>query len=340
VKDLVEAVLPLPNVPAWYLAPMSEVCSFSGQADPRPDAFDKIGVWAPEEDLAVHNRIHVIPRERDLGFVASPQTLGVEVWNAFLNRAQIMDEITSEGPEGVEVIDHLGQPAHFAGSDSQIYEVMVLAQGSPTIDNIITWVFLGIDPSGTTIRILGFRLLPWVFEPDLSIPITERYGYLTDLIEAFSGMEQRIQLREKAVGSIGYMVTFTDLRELQMAIAMLEGNQGRAFGVPRWPFRTPLTVGANPGDLELMCDTIDLPFEEGGLICLWRNAFTWEVQTIASIAVDRLNLEAPLENAWPANLTVVLPMVIGRVSEDEAATWLNLSYGQITLTFDIDGFKP
>ena len=232
-------------------------------ADPRPDAFEFDGNPGPAEDLAVLDRIHVIPRRRDLGAVVSEQEIEVEVWNAFLARARMLDEITVEGPAGIEVVDHLGQPAHFPASDSQVYRIKVYAEGDPLIDNLITWVFVDVDPSGTNIRILGFRLIPFPFPPNWAEPVVETFGYLTDLLQSFRGMEQRVQLRAVPVGSIAYSVLLNELRDAQMAGAILFGNQARAFGIARWQFRVPLLQDALADDLEVFCDTTDIPFEPG-----------------------------------------------------------------------------
>ena len=44
--------------------------------------------------------------------------------------------------------------------------------------------------------------------------------------------------------------------------------------------------------------------------------------------------------AGVAGLTVVLPIVVGRLSSEEGFTWDTLAIGSTSLTFDIDGFRP
>ncbi len=338
--DLLEAALPLPLDDASIVAPLAFEAHFDTLADPRPDAFEFAGNRGPAEDLAFLDRIHVIPRRRDLGAVVSEQLIEVEVWNAFLSRARILDEITVEGPAGIEVVDHLGQPAHFPASDSQVYEIRVFAEGDPLIDNLITWVFLTVDPKGTNIRILGFRLIPFPFPPNLAQPIVETFGYLTDVLTSFRGMEQRVQLRAVPVGTIGYSALLDELRDVQMAGAILFGNQARSFGIARWQFRVPLAQNATVGDLEVFCDTTHIPFEPGGLVLLWSDPYHWEVQTIDSILADRIVLTLGLRNSWTAGRTTVLPLVVGRLSPEESLTWESLDIGSTALVFDIDGFRP
>lgn len=309
-------------------------------ADPRPAAFQKAGGVAPVHGIAVLGRVHVIPRRLDLGAVVSEQEAEVEVWNADIQRAQILEEITIDGPTGIEIVDPLGQPAHFPASNSQVYLVRALTDGDALIDNVITWVFTGQNPLGTNLRLLGFRLIPFPFAPNWAQPVTETFGFLTDIIVSYRGMEQRIQLRAVPVGTIRYATLLDDVRDAQMAGAILFGNQARAFGVGRWQFQTRLLQNASAGDHDIFCDTSDIPFEPGGMVLLWTGPYQWEVQTIESVLPDRVILNFGLIQSWTAGLTVVLPIVIGRLSAEEGFTWDALAIGSTSLTFDIDGFRP
>lgn len=309
-------------------------------ADPRPMAFQRDGGIAPVHGLAVLGRVHVIPRRHNLGAVVSEQEGEVEVWNADIQRTQILEEITVAGPAGIAVVDDLGQPAQFPASASHTYLVKVLSNGDALIDNLVTWVFAGQDPRGINLRLLGFRLIPFPFPPNWAQPVTETIGFMTDIIVSYRGMEQRIQLRAVPVGTIRYATLLDDLRDAQMAAAILFGNQARAFGVGRWQFQTRLLQDASAGDHDLLCETSDIPFEPGGMVLLWSDPYHWEVQTIESVLQDRLVLDFGLIKSWTAGMTVVLPIVIGRLSDDEGFTWQTLAIGSTSLTFDIDGFRP
>jgi hypothetical protein len=47
-----------------------------------------------------------------------------------------------------------------------------------------------------------------------------------------------------------------------------------------------------------------------------------------------------LIQSWTAGPTIVLPIVVGRLSAEEGITWDALSIASTSLTFDIDGFRP
>jgi len=340
VAALQNAALPLPTDPAWSLAGLSLTTVLGAIADPRPDFLTLDGLHGYMHDLACHNHIHIFPRRRDLGAVMSEQEIETEVWNAFLTRSKTLEDITVIGPAGITVVDHLGVPADYPASESQIFVVQVSAEGDPQVNNTVTWVFAGIAEAGSALVIVGFRLVPFPFDPDMQHSLSESFGYLTDVIESFSGAEQRIQLRAVPVGSITYSVTLLARRDAQMAAAILFGNQPRAYGVGRWQFQTTLTSAALPADATVYLDTTDIPFEAGGLVMFWMDPYTWEVQPIESVAADHLVLTTGLQNAWGPIYTKVLPVVVGRLSPSETLTYEALAMSSQTLRFRVDGFRP
>lgn len=339
-QDLRDTVIPSPTESASFVAPLSVAALFSVLADPRPASFMSLGFAGPANDLIVHGRIHVIPRRYDLGAVVSEQEIEVEIWNAALTQARILEEINVEGPAGIEVQDHDDVPGHFPASDSQLYLIKASTEGDALIDNLITWVFVGVDPLGTDLRLTGFRLIPFPFAPNWAQPVTETFGFATDILTSYRGMEQRIQLRAIPTGTIRYTTLLNDLRDAQMANAILFGNQARAWGVGRWQFQTPMQQDATAGDQEIFCDTTGVPFTPGAMVLLWTSPYRWEVQTVESVLADRVILSFALIQSWTASQTAVLPIVVGRLSPDEAFIWESLAVGSTALTFDIDGFRP
>jgi hypothetical protein len=227
--------------------------------------------------------------------------------------------------------------------------VLVAGSGDPIIDALVTWIFTGIDPLGTNLHIVGFRMVPFAWPPsgqggggaggDGGGSVLERFGYLTDILVSFRGMEQRRQLRLVPIGSISYSVVLAELQEVQMANAILYGNQSRPFGIPRWQFRTELTVQASAGGSVLTCDTTNLPFEDGGLCFLWKSPTLWEAHTILSHTTSSITLALPLRKTWPIG-TAVIPMVSGRLPVGPAFVWETLNVGSQEISFDVDGFRP
>jgi len=341
VNLLEDAELPAVTSNAWAIATIGGApAAFSTLADPTPDAYSKTGLRGPVHDLAVLDRIHILPRAQDLGAVISLQEIDVEVWNNYPVRAQTLDEITISGPTGVTVEDPLGTPTHYAATRSEIYVVQVSEDGDPSIDNVVAWVFDGVDELGTDLRLVGFRLIPFPFPPNMSAPVSETFGYLTDVLVSFSGMEQRVQLRAVPIGDLSYQIYLSDRRDAQMAAAILFGNQTRGFGVGRWQFRTGLTSTIAIDDEQIYCDLEDVPFVAGGLVMLWSSPYVWEVLTIESVESDHLVTTAGAQRSWAIAGTAVVPAVVGRLSQDEALSWEALERATQAIKFSVEEWTP
>jgi hypothetical protein len=329
-----------PPVDGWAI-PFSLGSGGRTLADPRPPVFLEDGVELPVHGRPIiFERIHVIPRRKDFGAVLTDQELLVEVWNAFRWRAQTLEEITIEGPAGIEVENPDTLPVHYPATESKLYVVRALAEGDPLIDNVVTWIFTDIDPQGTDLTLTGFRLVPWPFEPNMGSGIVERYGYATEILQGRSGAEQRIQMVDLPRGSIKISNLFDDPRECQEANAILYGSQARPIGVPRWQYRQEVSAAIPVDSTEILVNTTDLPFFAGGLVFIYRNARTWEAQRIAEVLPDRLVLDLGARASWPAAGTWVVPLVFGRLPDSISLSWLNLRIGETTLEFDVDSFKP
>jgi hypothetical protein len=308
-------------------------------ADPRPAAMQHSGGIAQSAGLSVHGLIHVIPRKYDFGAVVSQQDLEIEVWNADLKRAHILEEVTVSGALGIEVTPPAALPIHFPGSGAHLFQVNALSQGDAVINNLVAFVFLAVQED-TDLQLTGFRLIPFTFPPDWTGPVTEQIGYLTDIITSFRGMEQRIQLRDIPNGTLTYTSLLATLRDLQTAGAILFGNQARAFGVGRWQFAATPTAPAPAGSQDLVFDTANLPLAAGGLVLLWMSPYQWEVGTIETVWSDRITLQLALQYSWPAQQATVLPLLIGYLSQQETLSWASLATGHTNLTFAIDRFTP
>lgn len=178
------------------------------------------------------------------------------------------------------------------------------------------------------------------FSPDWTSPVVESFGYLTDIITAFRGTEQRIQLRAIPVGTISYSALCRNAREAQLASALLYGSRSEELGVARWQFQTPLVSEALEEGVELACDTTSLPFEVGGMVLVWVDPYSWEAATIDEVYTDHLVLTAGLESSWQPGVTRIVPMVLARFVSNPAVGWETLAHASQDLVFDVDGYRP
>ena len=145
-------------------------------------------------------------------------------------------------------------------------------------------------------------------------PHQTELGYLTAIMAAEDGTEQRVQLRVVATRAESFTVSAYDAR----AVAQLGPDVFRAPGarvtVPCWPDASTLTAPASSGATALVCDATDRGFTVGGYAVLWRSPTAHERVTIGGVSGGGLTVGA-LASDWPAG-ALVLPGRIGRLTND------------------------
>lgn len=334
--DLDGAALPDPSDEAWHLVGQGPSSGVRGPANPVPATTLRPGARAPAHDLSWFERIHVVPRQVDLAFVISEQTVQVEVWNAFRAAARTLTAIDIVGSAGLSVDSPPTLPLHVPATDSRVYVLRASTLGDPAIANVVTWVLTGIDPEGTDVTLTGSRLVPFPFAADFRESLTERISHLTQVMEAESGAEQRRQLREWPRRGLSFLITLPEARHAQHASALLYSWADGGFGVPLWQYSSRLTADAGVGASTLALDTTDLPFAAGGFALLWRDPFTWEAVTIDAVSPTGLGLMSPIASAWTAAGTHVLPLAIGRLEPGAPLRWLTLDIGVSRVAFTLE----
>lgn len=296
-------------------------------------------VRGDNHDSIWFEKIHIEPRSVDLGFVLSSQTFTVRIWNAYRHRSRTIDDIEITGTSGVSLASPPSLPQNLPATEQYSYTVQLEADGAPFIDNVIHWQF---DPTelGETLTITGVRLVPMPFISDNDQPPSQSIGFLTDLLTAERGDEQRLQLR--AVPQYGLEYTVTNELEIdaQLFQALLFGWQARAYGVPLWHDAQALASAVSNGQPVIPVTTQYRAFTVGGLAFLWRSPREWEVLTISEVNADNLVVTTDVANAWPQGVTYVMPMQLGRLTDTEEITWRDVDISSMRLRFTMEATLP
>lgn len=263
-------------------------------------------------------RILVIPRRMDAGFVLADKTWQVEVWNS--HRAEML-ALTAVQVTGVGGITAQGPSVmtYYPGQ-SQSYTMLVPGPGDPVIDSVVVWTFPG--ESGADHVVTGQRTVLWAFEPDWSEIPSERLEWKTNVLRAYTGQEQRIQLRGKPRRYVTYTYTFEDAQRGARAQSLIWGWQARVFGVPIWQDAQQLVAELPVGSSVVAVDTTLRDFEASGQIVIWSSHLDWEVVQVATFSASQLVLARPTLKPWPQGSRIV-PLRMGTLPQ-------SLQYGRDT----------
>lgn len=262
------------------------------------------------------DKIIVQPPRFDAGFVLSEVDFSVEVWSTFRDSVKTLTGITTKGPGNLALENAFGIPTIYQPGQSHIYPAQLPGQGDLTIDARVYFVFM--DAPSASFAARGIRITVFSHRPDWSERWRETISYLTEVMPAYDGTEQRRSLRTRARSGCSFRVLTTTPVEAMALENLVYGWQDRQFGVPWWPETTLLSESVAAGAVSLPCPTSDRPsFEAEGLVLVWGDFDLWEAFRVVSVTTSRLGIAAPLTRAWPVG-TRVVPLRRGWLGSEQS----------------------
>ena len=263
------------------------------------------------------NKVIVMPRRYACGYVLNDIKWKTHVWNTHKDVLRTITDIVIQDSGNVQVSNPAGFPLIIAPMNGINFETTVPRDGDITINACATWVVT--DESGTDEVITGLRIALLPSAPDWSEPIKERTQYLTDILAAYSGKEQRFALRQIPRTRLDFRLMPADRREAAGLEALLFGNSGRVYAVPFWPDAMKITQDVVLGDTVIHVDTTHRKFAPGSILMLWREFYSSEAASIRSVDADRITLTAPINGSWAADGRTYAIPALGAIIEGEAS---------------------
>ena len=144
-------------------------------------------------------------------------------------------------------------------------------------------------------------------------PITEHLEWLTDIIEAHDGAEQRIRGRQEPRQSFEASILPNDPAELSRLRVAISAWQHREWGWPCWHEAVELAATLPVASSSIPVDTTAADFRAGGLAIVSQGASLYEVVEISTVASGSLALAAPTAMQHPV-CAAVMPLRMARMS--------------------------
>lgn len=266
-------------------------------------------------------KIILTPRAKDVGFLFSAVVWNVEAWNSCKSLPVALTAFQVTGVGGLDVSGP-STLTYYPGQ-AQIYVATLPTQGDFTIANTCVWAFTGF--TGADMTVYGTRITVFPHRPDWSRPWQESVAYLTEVMDAYDGTEQRRALRQIPRYGASFQVLSTTPLETAALENLLFGWQSKLFGVPWWPETALLLADVSPGATILPVDISDRPsFMDGGLVMVWSDYATWEAFSVLSLGIGTLVLASATTQPWKAGARVV-PLRRGGLGDQglgRPANWL------------------
>lgn len=243
------------------------------------------------------NRIHITPSLIGLGNLVSGITKTVMVWNAWLGATRVLSTISGTGTSGISMTPPSALPITFHPNAELGFDVAITLDGAPVIDAIYTFTFT--DAETPKLEITGNRITAWAMSPNWDNPVAERLEFLTDIMKAWSGVEQRRALRLAPRRFFDFEVLLTG-RERRFLEAQLFAWSSRVWALPIWPDGQRLAGAVSSAAVSISCDTVNRDFVAGGMAILIGDAAAFEVVQILGVSSGAVSLTNPVQNNWPA----------------------------------------
>ena len=146
---------------------------------------------------------------------------------------------------------------------------------------------------------------------DWDQPFISRRSYVTDVITAYNGTEQRAGIIVIPRRQIEFNILVAEARDTQWIDALLYAGQNEQWAVPFWPHVTRLTASAASGSNVVLSvsDTTSREFKVGGQLILYGDEHTTELCTISATSATSLTVSTLASN-WSAQ-SRVFPAMIG-----------------------------
>ena len=223
-------------------------------------------------------RVHVSPLKLDLQTVASSQTRQFKVWNAWPETTAQLSDILVSNPVGIEITGQ-AVPYSMPPLKELTYDITVGTSGPPNINVEVQFDFSNVaDP--LPILITGTRAVKFDIVPE--VPVNETWEWLSDLMVATDGTEQRIALRgEMPRVELNLKVKFDSSESIRRFYSDLASSIGRLW-IPEFQYATRTTAASASGSLQVYFDGTQTDIRAGDYVLIQTpvNAMLVEIKTL------------------------------------------------------------
>lgn len=138
----------------------------------------------------------------------------------------------------------------------------------------------------------------WSLTPNWDTPVREKIGFLTDVMLAWTGVEQRRALRlAPRRAFIG--ATLAQTAEKRFIENALFANSAVQWVFPIFPDGQRLSAAITAGDSSITCDTVNRDFVAGGLAIAINTALNFELFQVNVISSGSFTLSGTAVANWP-----------------------------------------
>lgn len=277
---------------------------------------DRQGNYGNNFTKDMYGKIFMIPHYINAGNLTARQNHSVKFINTSLTTETINGMTSSGVLEGVK-IDEPTYPVRMKPLTEYYIDLSIFMEGPPSIDATFTFSFS--QPLTQSVKVEGSRVIAFTFEPDWKTPVKEKLTYWTQVIETYSGKEQRISLRRYPRWELSYDI-LNEKQTVNVFDSYMVQWSGRQFLLPMWQEKVRLARAASPGATTVFVDD-NSPFDVGELAILWSAPDKSETFEVNAVSGNNVSFLTPVSREFNTS-AFLMPAKFGRVKTPLAADFI------------------
>lgn len=275
-----------------------------------------------------YGRLHLNPSLIELGNLLTAQVRETELWNASFAPVTIT-AIQTVGTDGVDMGLPRPVPITLAPLEAITIQLSISTSGPTVLD--ASYLFDADVLKDALLRVTGTRSVVFALAPDTSKSYLEKLEWISDVITAHDGTEQRMAVSEWPDTQIS-MSLANHQHPIHMLDSLLWGWQHRVYTLPLWHRGTKLTAPAFIDLLEIPCDTTYVGFRVGGIGILWNAYNSYETFEVVEVLADRVVARRPLQRTWTGG-TLVAACRQARLPTEVSVSWDHADLASTSVNF-------
>jgi hypothetical protein len=243
------------------------------------------------------------PQVIELGNMLSTVLREIEIYNAYREADRTLNSATNNAGPGITFVGLPGLPATILSQHGLVFSVQVSIEGPPSIDGTLDF---DMDTPDISIPLTGTRVVMFPYEPET--PLGETLEFLTDILVANNGEEQRVSVRKNPRQIFNSQYRIPEGHERRQLQNLIFTWHPRVFGVPVWFEARYLGADAVATDTTITVDTPYADFRAGSLAIVWKDYQTFDALEIASLTANSLTFTSGLTQPFTAEQTLIMPL--------------------------------
>jgi len=242
----------------------------------------------------------------DLGTVIDGSESPVELWNASLDAVTCSNDVESE-MDGI-THDTPATPFPLDPLASQVVTYVIGSGGPVAIAAFHSFVF---STDTVVISFIGTRAVVLAQWPQDGL--VEKLSYLTDVLTSWTGLEQRIQVRQEPRRTIKLVIWPQTSALAQRLENQVQAWRANSWSLPLYHEAERLATTPIGGDTTVSVDTSNMTLAVGDSVCIWWSETATQTLPVESLTTSSITVTKPLSPpAGHAGPVYAIPVQLAR----------------------------